>query len=364
MNTDIIVRLLSNSGLHVYGVDSDYIYLEDPTCIIRSFETFLDYAWAVIAIVTALMLFGWALSMIRGAKNDIFTNLRNIILIFGALTIIWPIINVIYGDNLYARGCRTVQVPLADVEKILDARNDKLAKYTDNYLYESLDIYDSGVLATDSAPAIDAPEPITVPDVPAPMPVAPSTPKPMPEPMPEPAPAPKPATPAKPTAPATPMAQSPNARATSAAVAAKKRVLYQYADNSTKTHIDGSPAWRNTNPGNIIVSKFATRHGAIGDGGKFAIFPDETTGMAAIKALLQTESYRDMTIANAIAKYAPQGDNNDVAAYHNNLRKITGLSINKRVRDLSDDEMDKLARGIRQIEGWITGDVKYSNQGR
>lgn len=147
MNTDTIFRLLENSGFHNIRADSGFLYMEDPSCILRSFETFTEYAWFAIALLTGVLIFGWAISMIRGAKYDnIFTNMRNLILIFAGLTLAKPVVNMIYGQDLFARGCRTIAVPLSEINKMLDARNEKL-KENDQY-YEVLDIRDSGPNAT------------------------------------------------------------------------------------------------------------------------------------------------------------------------------------------------------------------------
>lgn len=144
MNSDTILRLLENSGFHGVRVDSEFVYLEDPSCILRSFETFVDYAWWFITVLTGMMLFGWAISLIRGAKNDFFMNLRNLILIFGILSISRPIMNFIYGQDLFAHGCKTISVPLSQVNELLDARNSKLSNNGQDDLYEQINIYDSG----------------------------------------------------------------------------------------------------------------------------------------------------------------------------------------------------------------------------
>ncbi len=136
------------------GADGSFIYLEDPSCILRSFMTFAEYAWIIIVFITGILLFGWAISMIRGAKNDIFTNLRNLVLIFGVLAAAGPIINMIYGDDLFKRGCRTIKVELSEVNRLLDARKLKLSTRDQYDLYEEFDIYDSGanIVAANSAP--------------------------------------------------------------------------------------------------------------------------------------------------------------------------------------------------------------------
>lgn len=130
MNSEVIIRLLKNSGINVIGSDATSVYIEDPSCILRGFETFIEYAWIIITAVTGVLLFGWAISMIRGAKNDIFTNLRNLIIMFATLSMVIPIVNMIWGDNLFAVGCKTIAVPLDELNTLLDARNRKLNDIT------------------------------------------------------------------------------------------------------------------------------------------------------------------------------------------------------------------------------------------
>lgn len=125
--TDIsqILIHLQNSGFHQVAFDGNFIHMEDPSCIIRSFETFTEYAWIGITAIAGLLLFGWAISMIRGAKNDILVNLRNLTLIFGILAAVRPIVNLIYGDDLFGRGCNTISVSISEVQKILATRDFK-----------------------------------------------------------------------------------------------------------------------------------------------------------------------------------------------------------------------------------------------
>ncbi|MBP5707776.1 MAG: hypothetical protein J6W79_02145 [Alphaproteobacteria bacterium] len=125
MNTDTIIRLLQNSGINVIGNDASSVYIEDPSCILRGFENFIEYAWIIITAVTGVLLFGWAISMIRGAKNDIFTNLRNLIIMFATLSMVIPIINMIWGDDLFARGCKTIAISMDDLNTLLDMRDKK-----------------------------------------------------------------------------------------------------------------------------------------------------------------------------------------------------------------------------------------------
>jgi hypothetical protein len=121
----------------------------------------------------------------------------------------------------------------------------------------------------------------------------------------------------------------------------------------------GSPAWRNNNPGNIIKGSWARRHGAIGDDGKFAIFPDVETGRRAKKTLL-TETYGDYeSIRKMIRVYAPKLDNNDPEKYADHIKKWAGLDVeNTKIKDLKPEEMEKLLDAMQRQEGFQKGTIE------
>ena len=336
MNTDTILRLLQNSGFHNIRVDTDFIYVEDPSCILRSFETFTEYAWFAIVIITGIMLTGWAISMIRGARNDIFTNLRNLLIIFGALAAAKPIVNFVYGDDLFARGCRTISAPMDEVMALLDARNERLGISDAADLYEFMDVYDSGVVNSVPGAGTSPNAPVNVPE----MDTAASL----------------NATPVSVSAPESNVRTTPisTAHVPTSATASDRDVIYTMPDGARIRRSGGTRAWRNSNPGNIRYSEFARRVGAIGTAGGFAVFPDEATGMYAIEALLRSDSYNKLTVAGAISRYAPPSENN-TSAYHRQIERLTGLSINKLMSDLTPYELTRVATAIRQIEGWTPG---------
>jgi len=145
MHSDEIRRLLENSGIRVLDTDSLSVYIEDPSCILRGFETFLEYAWVIVTFIAGVLLFGWAISMIRGVKNDIVTNMRNLFLMFAALAMVGPIVNVIYGDDIFGIGCKTINISVSELNTLLDARHKKMSGRTGD-LYEDFQIYDSGAV--------------------------------------------------------------------------------------------------------------------------------------------------------------------------------------------------------------------------
>lgn len=76
----------------------------------------------------------------------------------------------------------------------------------------------------------------------------------------------------------------------------------QYFDENGNMVIrsDGSKAWRNNNPGNMVYNSrgFAVRYGAIGSAGGMAVFPDESTGRQALIALLKTADYQKLSVSD------------------------------------------------------------------
>lgn len=138
------------------------------------------------------------------------------------------------------------------------------------------------------------------------------------------------------------------------AVAHRYDVVYTRADGNQFRRSGGTRAWRNNNPGCLRYSEFTAAQGAIGKAGGFAVFPDEETGMRAICALLQSDGYRNLTISQAIFKYAPPHEN-DTDGYKTTLRRLTGLDISVKLSSLTPDQIMRVARAIKVVEGWRTG---------
>lgn len=147
-NIKLIFKLLENSGIRPLGMDSTNLYIEDPSCIARSFETFLENVWIVATFITGLFLIGWAWGMIRGTKslnfNLVSKNVVSILAILATFSVIPAVVNFIYGGDLIGYACKTVTIPTEQVKKLLDMRKDTLEKYNAYNLYEDLVIYDSG----------------------------------------------------------------------------------------------------------------------------------------------------------------------------------------------------------------------------
>ncbi len=120
----------------------------------------------------------------------------------------------------------------------------------------------------------------------------------------------------------------------------------------------GSRAWRNNNPGNLEYGSFARDNGAIGTDGRFAIFPDTTTGFNAMADLLSTSSYQKLTIEGVINRYAPPSENN-VENYLKAIERQTGFTCSTPMNQLSKDNLLNLAKAMSRHEGNIAGKKRF-----
>ncbi len=297
MNDEIILGLLNNSGIKVISITDSVLKIEDPGCIIRSFEKLINYGWGLISLITAVLIFGWAIAYIRGSKiSSILNNFKNIVLILSIVSVIKPIISIFYGDDIFAKGCREIEISKEKVNNLLELRKSKLSSSKEGF--ETLYIIDSFEL-TEKA----------------------------------------------------------NFSSTSLSTSNLKRTLIFINDRGQKIkRVGGTISWRNNNPGNIRTSSFTKKNGEIGQAGGFAVFPSLEIGMNAIKKLLRSKSYNNLTIEKAISRYAPNGDgNNNEKVYQKRLGQLTGLNINLVLNSLSNEQLDKVANAIKIIEGYNIG---------
>lgn len=127
-------------------------------------------------------------------------------------------------------------------------------------------------------------------------------------------------------------------------------VIYTDIDGKQWKFEGGTRPWRNQNPGNLVPGKVSKRNGAIGAAGGFAVFPDYATGhQALIDSLQNVHGNKD--IPSLMEVYAPRKENR-TDRYIAFIRKITGVRGNKKIRDFSPSEFEKLWQAIEKMEGW------------
>jgi hypothetical protein len=143
---------------------------------------------------------------------------------------------------------------------------------------------------------------------------------------------------------------------------------YSNDGRKIKTHVGGTRAWRNNNPGNITwkgrekqKGAFADRHGAIGSDGTFAIFPNVETGRLARNRLLEGPSYRDRTLNETIEKYDSASGPKEREQYKKNISQWTGIRLDRKLGDLTTAERNALYHAMERQEGFTNkdGSIKY-----
>ncbi len=118
----------------------------------------------------------------------------------------------------------------------------------------------------------------------------------------------------------------------------------------------GSRNWRNNNPGNIEAGNYAISQGAIGSDGRFAVFPNYDLGRRAKEKLIfEGNRYRNLTLADAIARYAPPGENN--TSWYQKIVLAAVGGANKVMSAFTSTERDKIMTAMEKVEGFKPGTV-------
>ena len=142
-----IINLLKNSGINVIGMDKNFIYFEDPNCLLPAFDTIFHWAWIIALTLLIFILFGWGVLYIKnGVKiSTFFNNIKTLFLVLMVFSLTKPIVNMIYGDRLFGSQCETKQVSMSAVKELLDQRNKTFSKSDEAILNEHFEVIDSGV---------------------------------------------------------------------------------------------------------------------------------------------------------------------------------------------------------------------------
>ena len=144
-----------------------------------------------------------------------------------------------------------------------------------------------------------------------------------------------------------------------------KSVIYTDADGKSWKFEGGGRPWRNQNPGNLVQGEVSKRYGSIGSAGGFAIFPNYEAGHRALLDSLKI-IHGNKDIPALMNVFAPPKEN-DTKKYILFLLKKTGVKRDKKIKDFSEKEFEKLWQGIEKMEGWgqegkITG-IKKDKKG-
>jgi hypothetical protein len=131
-------------------------------------------------------------------------------------------------------------------------------------------------------------------------------------------------------------------------------------DRITYRRSGGTLAWRNLNPGNLKYGNFARSFGALGRGwGNHAIFPSYEAGAYAQEMLLfgNQSAYHNLSIIQAIARYAPSADGNQPRRYANFVAERAGVSVNTVLSQLGPVHRQRMLDAMRTFEGFREGQI-------
>lgn len=131
----------------------------------------------------------------------------------------------------------------------------------------------------------------------------------------------------------------------------------QYNDGTTE-RLTSVRADRNRNPHNIMHGSFTRRHGAVGDDGRFAVFPTVADGRRAAEALLfDSSGYRGMNIHDALYRWAPPTDHNGNFENHTDqyiqmVAGAVGLPSSTALSALTPAQRFTMLEKMARIEGY------------
>lgn len=126
---------------------------------------------------------------------------------------------------------------------------------------------------------------------------------------------------------------------------------------------DGTRAWRNNNPGNIEYGDFARGQGAVGTDGRFAVFSTYAEGRAAKSALIfESGSYRNLSIAAAISRYAPAFEN-DTGSYTAQVAAAAGVPSSATMNSLGPRQREAVLDAMERVEGFRQGTERVEQPG-
>jgi hypothetical protein len=137
------------------------------------------------------------------------------------------------------------------------------------------------------------------------------------------------------------------------------RVVIDYSDGSSELREGGTLSWRDNNPGNMRPGSFTSTAGAIGENrnqnGRYAIFPDGSTGGQAMRNRLTSPDWAEKTLQDAINTWAPAGDGNDSGRYGAFVSRAANVPLDTRLDSLSADQLDNVTDAMKRYEGWRPG---------
>jgi hypothetical protein len=236
----------------------------------------------------------------------------------------------------------------ASILEVIDAR-DPQQHQSQDYAEAAARVFGRALNADEMSTVIDV---TTSPPEPGPGPDP--GPSPAPDPGPGPAPGPGPSPPPPPPPPPSSSTTAPpciKAGASGFNPAGQRFVFL-----GDTIHVEGGRAWRDNNPGNMRAGPGMLGLDGFGPPGPFAIFPTFDAGWTAAWNQLYSPRYQALTLADAIATWAPANEN-DVKNYIKFVSQQTGIPAGTPMYTLSTDQMTALLQSMYRMEGSAEGET-------
>jgi hypothetical protein len=142
-------------------------------------------------------------------------------------------------------------------------------------------------------------------------------------------------------------------------VESKGRKLVLKSSDGTLIERIGNINWRANNPGNIRPTKHSLKWpGVVGSidtiNGKFLVFDSYDSGREALyRQLFEMPSYKNLTISEALQKYAPAADKNDPVAYAKSVIAVAGSD--SVLSSFDETTRHKIIDAFQKKEGYVPG---------
>ena len=134
-----VAKILDKAGYTLKNCQSGFLCIQDPTCIWPPLISFISVAWVILAVITAFLLAGWGITMLRGANHNMVKNLRTLVLIFGTLSVALPAVNVLGAGKAIVNQCDTIMVSAEEIDALVQMKSQTLQDAG----YENFEIIDS-----------------------------------------------------------------------------------------------------------------------------------------------------------------------------------------------------------------------------
>lgn len=143
-------------------------------------------------------------------------------------------------------------------------------------------------------------------------------------------------------------------------ISSNKQFMYVNTTEGKRKYWGGTLAWRNNNPGNLKNTNFSKGQGSIGEDYRgHAVFPTYAVGKKAHYNLLfsGTTSYADLTVEQAVYRYAPSSDGNQPKNYLNYICKAASVAKTSRLAKLTEKQKEGMIQAMFVMEGFKKGTI-------